>query len=115
MDLLEKRKGVTPEIFKAPPSIAYKLPGVPNKYKCSWLNKILFLPGSKLSTFVSSYAIPSSFPIYNPILYQILSLLSFPSSPLLPYLFSFLSFLLSGKFKQFSYLPGSAATTLLRF
>ena len=78
-----------------------------NSFTRAQLN--LFLPSSKLSTFVSSYTISSSFPIYRPILSQILSLLSSPSFPFL----SSFPFFLPGKLEHFSYLPGSAATTLL--
>ena len=63
-------------------------------------SKNFFLPGSKLSTFVSAYALSPSFPIYRPILSHILCLLlSFPSVSFLPsfssLLFPFLPFLFS--------------------
>ena len=53
----------------------------------------VFLPSIKLSSFVSSYKIPSSVPKYHPILSQILSLLlTFPSFPFLLSLCPFFPF-----------------------
>ena len=88
--------------------------------------KNIFLPSSKPSPFISFHTLSSSFLIYCPSLSLYLSLhVSFPvvsfhscflslPSPSFRFFFLFPSFL-PGKFEHFSYLPGSAATTLLRF
>ena len=85
--------------------------------------KYIFLPGSKPIAFVSSYTLNSSFPKCSPILspfpLQLRSLVPFLHFFLFLSIFScfifLLSFFLPGKFENFSYLPASAATTLLQF
>ena len=84
--------------------------------------KNYFLPGSKSSAFISFYTLPSSFTIPTP--FCLFTFLSFclPLAPSFLYLFSpsfrfffLFPFILPGKLEHFSYLPGSTATTLLRF
>ena len=82
-------------------------------------SKNFFLPGSKLSTFVSSCVRSPSFSIYCPNKSHFLSLPdSFPSFPsflssiFLSVSFALLPYFLPGKFEHISYLPGGAATTL---
>ena len=87
-------------------------------------SKNVFLPGSKLSNFLSSYyTFCSSFPIHHPFpfspsFFPFLStpfFISFSSFPFPCVSFSCFPSFLPGKFEHFSYLPSSAATMLLRF
>ena len=94
-----------------------KLKELPIMLEKSRAQNDIFLPGSNPSTFISFYTLSSYFPIYHPILSLYLSLfLSSSCPPFFPFYFpSFRFVFLPGKFQYFSYLPGSAATTLLHF